>query len=205
MSGEAPRGRDAVRRALLDAATKLFARHGPHAVSVRDIAGLAGVNHGLVHRHFGSKDALLGEVLERLSLRLAAALPPADPEEKLETLLPHMFAATRSHRAYWQVLARAVLEGHDPAKLQPGFPVVDRIREAMARRLGEEAPKASMASMLTALLVATGLGLVVFEPYLRAATGLDARRWKDLEALVPQGLATLLPRGGAPDRTDAAS
>lgn len=60
---EPPRARS-TRDALLDAAVELFAERGPASVSIRDIARHAGVNHGLIHRHFGSKDDLLAEAIE---------------------------------------------------------------------------------------------------------------------------------------------
>src|SRR4051812_18429016 len=70
--GPRPRGREAVMAAVLDAAMTLFAARGPASVSVRDIAAAAGVNHALVHRHFGSKQAVLRAVLERAAYELAA-------------------------------------------------------------------------------------------------------------------------------------
>ena len=41
------------RAALLDTAVTLFALHGPATVTTRQIAAAAGVNLGLIHRHFG--------------------------------------------------------------------------------------------------------------------------------------------------------
>jgi TetR/AcrR family transcriptional regulator, regulator of cefoperazone and chloramphenicol sensitivity len=46
------------RAAIRDEALRLFAGHGPEAVSVRQIAAGAGVSPGLVIHHFGSKDGL---------------------------------------------------------------------------------------------------------------------------------------------------
>ncbi|WP_327299308.1 MULTISPECIES: TetR family transcriptional regulator [unclassified Streptomyces] len=64
-SGSAERRRDAqgTRRLLLDAAAKLFAERGYEAATVRDIAAVAGVNQALLFRYFGSKQALLTEVI----------------------------------------------------------------------------------------------------------------------------------------------
>ncbi|MFO7557486.1 MAG: helix-turn-helix domain-containing protein, partial [Desulfobacterales bacterium] len=53
-----PHGRDEVVTALIRAAAELFSEKGVEAVSLRKIAVRAGVNHGLIHRHFGSKEAL---------------------------------------------------------------------------------------------------------------------------------------------------
>ena len=46
------------RAVIRDEALRLFAEHGPDAVSVRQIAAAAGVSPGLVIHHFGSKDGL---------------------------------------------------------------------------------------------------------------------------------------------------
>lgn len=43
-----PRGREEVCRALIEAGTRLFAKHGPDSVLVRDVAAEARVNHSLV-------------------------------------------------------------------------------------------------------------------------------------------------------------
>src|SRR5690242_16535023 len=67
-----PRGRKEIVDAVLDAATILFARHGAASVSVRDIARLARINHALLHRHFGSKSAVIDAVVERTVQRLSS-------------------------------------------------------------------------------------------------------------------------------------
>lgn len=50
---------------LMDAAERLFAAHGVAAVSFRQLAAEARANVAAVHYHFGSKDALLEQVLLR--------------------------------------------------------------------------------------------------------------------------------------------
>jgi AcrR family transcriptional regulator len=176
-----PTGREAVRDALVDAAARLFAQRGPSNVSVREIAAEAGVNHGLVHRHFGAKERLLGEVLDRLAARVDAGLGPDADALPLPELLRRTFATTRAHRLYWHVLARAILEGMEPASLQRRFPVVERLVRALEKERGLPIDPASAAT----LAVALGLGMMVFEPYLRAASGLDATRWRALEKMLP--------------------
>ncbi|WP_344657381.1 TetR/AcrR family transcriptional regulator [Catenulispora subtropica] len=52
------------RAVIRDEALRLFAQHGPDAVSVRQIAAAAGVSAALVVHHFGSKEALR-EVVDR--------------------------------------------------------------------------------------------------------------------------------------------
>ncbi len=47
------------RRALLDAAVRVFARRGFHSCRVADIADEAGVAYGLLYHYFGSKEEVL--------------------------------------------------------------------------------------------------------------------------------------------------
>lgn len=53
------------RRRLLQAATDLVAEAGPRAASVQAVAERAGISRGSVAWHFGSKDGLIVEVIER--------------------------------------------------------------------------------------------------------------------------------------------
>lgn len=58
-----PTGREAVRRAVLGTARRVFAARGPRA-PLREVSEAAGVNLGLIHRHIGNKDDLLAAVLD---------------------------------------------------------------------------------------------------------------------------------------------
>lgn len=59
------------RRAILDAAVRVFAARGFNHCRVSDIADEAGVAYGLVYHYFKSKDGILDEVfLERWGLML---------------------------------------------------------------------------------------------------------------------------------------
>ena len=157
-----PTGREQVKDALLEAATQLFAERGPGAVSAREIARRARVNHGLVHRHFGSKDALVRAVLDRLvdDLRTrfsAGAAVTPDARQVLVALLA-------ADRRYVKVLTRAVLDGHVEWLEESDFPV---IRDAIAALPHDDAP------VLVASYVALALGWLAFEPFIVAATGLS--------------------------------
>lgn len=50
---------------IVDIALELFSQNGFHGVSIRDIAGAAGLSHTGVLLHIDNKDALLIEVLRR--------------------------------------------------------------------------------------------------------------------------------------------
>ncbi len=55
----------ATQQKILDAAEILFAEHGFGEVSVRQVVQEAGVNVASIHYHFGSKEALIEQVLSR--------------------------------------------------------------------------------------------------------------------------------------------
>ena len=90
------RNPDRTRRRILQAAIRLFARHGFHAVSVDQIVGQARVNKRMVYHYFGSKDALfeaaLSEVYKRIEeIEFHAVERGRSPREKLSRLLESYF------------------------------------------------------------------------------------------------------------------
>jgi len=66
---------EAMKQAILDAATDVFAESGYRAGSVRTIAEKVGITDAGVLHHFGSKNALLAAVLEWRDERVAPLLP----------------------------------------------------------------------------------------------------------------------------------
>ena len=60
------------RERILDAAFRRLVAEGYAALSVREIARDAGVNHALINYHFRSKDQLVIEVLDAVNQRLLA-------------------------------------------------------------------------------------------------------------------------------------
>lgn len=64
------------RARIRDEALRLFAEHGPDAVTIRDIAAAAGISPALVVRHYGSKDALRAAVDDHVAHIFEAMLAP---------------------------------------------------------------------------------------------------------------------------------
>jgi TetR/AcrR family transcriptional regulator, repressor for neighboring sulfatase len=172
--GEAPVGREAVVAAVLDSAADLFAERGPAATSIRDIAERAGVNHGLVFRHFGSKDKLVARVLDHLASESIAAFDQSELGDR--SLLD-----TRPRR-HLTVLARSILDGYPVARLQQDFPVVSRLVERASPFHGTDRD----ASLAVAHVAALELGWQLFGPFLRGAANLgdmtDAELQDDIDA-----------------------
>ncbi len=139
---------------------------------MRAIAKHAGVNHGLVHRHFGSKEGLLSAVVEHLREEASRGLSPTHDDETLASLLAGL-ASGQGDQRYFRLLAQASLDGVDIQELQPDFPVIDRMLDAAAREPGKLSPSARVS-----LLLASGLGLLLFSEYIADATGQTAEQWK---------------------------
>lgn len=60
-------GPDDPKAALLRAAAELMAERSPSDVTLREIAARAGVNYGLIHRHYRTKDRLLLEIFQEFT------------------------------------------------------------------------------------------------------------------------------------------
>lgn len=60
-----PAGDASTRERLLNAAYQIAAHKGEQAVTYRSVAGLAGVTHGLVRHYFGTREALIDEVMRK--------------------------------------------------------------------------------------------------------------------------------------------
>jgi AcrR family transcriptional regulator len=79
------------RRALLDAAARLFAEHGYHETSVPDIVRAAGVGHGTFYEYFSSRRAIL----------LALTQPIAESRARLPALKSQNLADRIRAEIFW--------------------------------------------------------------------------------------------------------
>lgn len=154
-----PTGRAEVAAAILEAATDLFAERGPAATSIRDIAARSNVNHGLVFRHFGTKEQLVGAVLDHLGANLSALLGTDTPPAVLEKSLDRQM----------RVMARTVLDGYPAGQLQKRFPNIATLLDGV-RPLYDDDVKARLA---VANALALQFGWRLFAPILRSATGIE--------------------------------
>lgn len=170
-----PRGEQEVTKAVLAAAAALFADKGTAATSVREIAGAAGVNHGLIHRHFGTKRQLVRAVHDHLAEGLAATGP--FHEASLESAL-QAFHSLEAHRSYWIVLTRATLDGELDDVLASDLAGAHRIVETLRAAL-PDSPTIDAAD-LVAMAFSFSLGWLLLRDFIQAATGAGddvAERW----------------------------
>lgn len=78
---------------ILDAARRVFTRHGTSGARVQQIADEAGVNHALVHYYFRSKERLAERVFAETANQLVnALLPSIAAETTIERLIERFVA-----------------------------------------------------------------------------------------------------------------
>lgn len=160
----APHGEDEVRASLLAAATDLFAELGPSQVTVRQIAAAAGVNHGLVHYYFGSKDGLLSAVLDHCAAEIADELAHGDDPMEL-----YRSGSTAVRHA--RILAHLLLAADDPAAIQHDFPTQRLLVRMLTDRGLPDRGAKERAAQVSALV----LGWHLFGDFLATAAGLEPR------------------------------
>ena len=185
---------DGTRGRILLAGLGLFAEHGFHGTSIRDIAAEAAVQSASLYAHFPSKEAILAELVlaghEEHHTRLVTALLDSgpDPRDRLAALVR---AHVRAHTDYPMLAVVANNEMHalSPAAAAPA---------AAVRRQSEA---------LLAEVLAMGQQQGVFE---RRPPGghrrRDRRHGHPGRQLVPgaRGRPQPLPAGGRARRTGPA-
>jgi AcrR family transcriptional regulator len=116
---------------ILLAGLRLFAEHGYHGTSIRDIAAEAAVQSASLYAHFPSKEAILTELVlaghEEHHARLVTALlhSGTDPRDRLAALVR---AHVRAHTDYPMLAVVASNEMHalSPAAAAPAVAVRSR-------------------------------------------------------------------------------
>jgi AcrR family transcriptional regulator len=162
-----PTGRTAVRAAVLDAAIALFAERGPASVSLRDIAGAANVNLGLLHRHFGSKAELVTAAIHHFRATSRAKVRAAMEGPDLATALVPLFRDDAA--LYPRLMAWSLLDNVDAESLQDSYPTV----LALIAQLEAAGFEPALARARAAVIFGTVVGFVFYEPALRIAAELD--------------------------------
>lgn len=191
------RNPEGTRRAVLDAAERLFAERGFSGTSMRDVAEASGVSQPLIQHHFGHKEELYAAALRRAVDGFVARLPeaargtdrPVDLRAEVATLL----AFARENTLTLRMVQWARLEGrHDliaGVKCHRGE-MIARIR--LAQELGlvrRDIDAPALAVMLE--------GLVFFWAENRALHADWVDMPPDDEAYLSQAVA-VLERGFAP-------
>ena len=171
-------GKDEVSAAVLQAASELFAEKGPAATSIREVATRAGVNHGLLHRHFGSKRQLLAATLQNLADSAAELRESGAPVERLE-------AASELQA---RVMVRSTLDGFPVEELQQRFPGMEAFLDQVRAGHSDE----RTARLLAAHGMALQIGWGLLGPTLRVAFGLQGLDDTEIRAAVAAQIAAIV-------------
>jgi len=156
-----------LRAAMVEAALKLIAKHGPRGFSLSEAAGLAGVSVGAPYRHFADKEALLSEIAAQGFIELwerietARKTSPDGPRKRLVAIGTAYvrFAVERS--SHFQIMFdSAIHRRKDPAVDVPA----DRCFQILAETVHQAAAKKGVRSeeTLTAAIWALMHGHAMF-------------------------------------------
>lgn len=179
-----PHGRDEVRSAVITATSSLVAERGPDGFSVRDIAARAGINHALVHRHFGTK----ADVLEQTLAAEAEAVVSAIVGSGLPTsgtagadVVAELLDLLADRPTYWRTLVHAVLDS--PEAAVPGTASTTELFSSLWRN---NDPGNAVHTSVAGLSV---LGWLIFGEFMTDATGADPG---DVRAAIASQVAELI-------------
>ncbi|HSK46946.1 MAG TPA: helix-turn-helix domain-containing protein [Coriobacteriia bacterium] len=183
--GQTQTGPDRVRKAVIEAAQRLFAERGIHAVSVREIAREVGVSHTLLHLYFGSKDEIVREVLMR---RNGVAAENISSAPDAATGIADAFRGVANDREWLRVLAAGLIEGIVPHTMttnpQAQLAFIERFK-------GQEQSKDSVDyRVIGAATTAMVIGWAVAHDWVRNGAGYEDMSDEELV----DGMANLLQR-----------
>ncbi|HXC45032.1 MAG TPA: TetR/AcrR family transcriptional regulator [Solirubrobacteraceae bacterium] len=168
------------RRAILDAAVRVFARQGFHACRVSDIADEAGVAYGLLYHYFPSKEEVLNTLfLERWGVMLETIREvdrkPAPVREKLGAIASFIIDSYRHDPDLMKVIIVEVTRAANSF----GQTHLGQIREAY-RLIGEIVTKAQKEGVFKAEIDAEFAAMTFYGAIEQVLTG-----W--IFGLLPQG------------------
>lgn len=184
---ETPRRRrsaDESRDALVQAALTLFRERPPDRVGVREIAAAAGVNHGLIHRLFGAKDALVRAVLREVFRETGTAIS-SGLDDDLAGALSRGLDVLARERWVVDVVAHVMLRQRTADGI-PSATMMPILRERLGARATDE------LALAVATAEAATLGWLLFEPLVARGTGLDGHSASERRAGVARVLARML-------------
>jgi AcrR family transcriptional regulator len=88
------------RTSILDAALVVIARSGFAGTTLRDVAAEAGVAHGLLRHHFGTREALLAAAFDAAASAQISGLT-SDPEDPTVALVEYLAPGSEQHWLLW--------------------------------------------------------------------------------------------------------
>jgi TetR/AcrR family transcriptional regulator, repressor for neighboring sulfatase len=185
-----PTGRDQVVEALLDATARLLAVSPPDDISLRGIAREAGVNHGLVYRHFGTQDDLIDRLLERSARNWTAELKATgDYSGAIDSIFGSDQEAEASAGTWLRLLAWSLLTDPPDRSIERHrrYATLDKLPPLLS---GDE----DEAAFTTAAALSLVFGWRFFHPYIRSALNMDDIDFTTIQGAMREKLRQLIER-----------
>lgn len=171
------RGAERARSALVEAATQLLPDRAPSTISGRELATVAGVNYGLIHHYFGSKDDVFAAGMAALRADFLEDHADADATRLV----------TDGTHPYLRALIRSHLDHPDAVTASSEFPLGHALVEIVTDRLraGDDPVTEEIVAEAKARVIAMvsiQLCYGVFGPAMLDATGVGHRERSDVES-----------------------
>ncbi len=157
------------RQHIQDIALDFFSTKGYTATTMREIAAAAGCSLGLTYRYFGSKEALVLSLYERLAADTLAGIDQLAPgtladrfgglmRQRLPQMVPYRDVLGALFGAAMNPAARTGILGDSASQTRADT------RQAFLRLVNGsgDAPKAAQAEALVTLLVSLHFGIILF-------------------------------------------
>lgn len=158
------RGRQNVEAKLIQSACALLAERGPRAVSIRDIATHAGVNHGQIHHYFGGKKGLITAAIRHMANEHAEhAIQRGLDEHDAPPPL-----SLGKDKQYIMSVIRTVLDGElelATIEIEDDISVPRHVLEKLTKQLGYRKPTLEIKSAMAASL-SIELAWAALAPYI---------------------------------------
>ncbi len=167
------------KRQVLQAAASVFARKGLSDATIADIAAQAGVSHGLLYRHFASKEDVFAAIIEQslheaMNLAQAALEYSGTPWERIHWITTQIFPVESlgGRPDYFSVVLYALTNESVPEQVRQqaakqGETIYRVIRQFIVEGQAEGQVVAGNPDQLTRLYLSCIQGLVIGSTFSR--------------------------------------
>ena len=151
---------------LLSAAAEELRTVGPEAVTVRTVAGRAGVSPATAYTYFASRNHLFAELFWRkVLLEHPAEITGDTPLDRVQSVTRQL-SAVLAESPHLAAAANHALLGTDPEverlRVVIGLEILERFRSALGEDADDELLDA-LTLALTGALLQTGMGLISYD------------------------------------------
>ena len=202
-----PHQRDAekTKMAILDAARRLFAEKGLPGASIRDIAAVAGISHGLVQQYFGTREQMVDEIIKHEIDRVMSASTPlmnGTGETNPEDIRREFRVSMERFRDFAVLITRAELAGVEPEKMldpnatNPAMHLASAIAGMQAQSSPSGCPHLDPA-LVSAYINAALFGFATLAPWLMTSVGLKPEEYEQkMDEIADISMALIGMAGG---------